>query len=100
MCELNKLRPITWCGYGDDACMHTFYGDRASIKALGEMIFELEALREEAKLSSLSRLGSATRPSSSPMGKRVRRMLKARAIGAATGLFVLIATALWVLIHG
>jgi hypothetical protein len=29
--------------------MHTFYGDAASIKALGEMIFELEGLRQDAK---------------------------------------------------
>jgi hypothetical protein len=33
------------------------------------------------------------------MGKRVRRMFKAQAIGAAIGLVVLIGAALWELIH-
>uniref|UniRef100_UPI001300BF1F hypothetical protein n=1 Tax=Pseudomonas putida TaxID=303 RepID=UPI001300BF1F len=41
--------PATWCGYGDESRMYTFYGDAASIKALGEMIFELEELRQDAK---------------------------------------------------
>jgi hypothetical protein len=34
------------------------------------------------------------------MGKRVRRMLLAQAIGGATGLVFLIAAGVWVLIHG
>ncbi|MBC2693223.1 MULTISPECIES: hypothetical protein [Pseudomonas] len=44
-----KAKTATWCGYGDESLMHTFYGDAASIKALGEMIFELEGLRQDAK---------------------------------------------------
>ncbi|WP_223508735.1 MULTISPECIES: hypothetical protein [unclassified Pseudomonas] len=47
--EALKTRTATWCGYGDESRMHTFYGDAASIKALGEMIFELEELRQDAK---------------------------------------------------
>ncbi|TCV51439.1 hypothetical protein [Pseudomonas sp. 460] len=44
-----KAKTATWCGYGDESLMHTFYGDAASIRALGEIIFELEGLRQDAK---------------------------------------------------
>lgn len=44
-----KAKTATWCGYGDENCMHTFYGDAASIKALGNIIFELEGLRQDAQ---------------------------------------------------
>lgn len=44
-----KAKTETYCTYGAEGSEHTFYGDQAAIKALGEMIFELEALREGEK---------------------------------------------------
>ncbi|TPG89832.1 hypothetical protein EAH72_31125 [Pseudomonas caspiana] len=44
-----KAKTETWCGYGDDDSMNTFYGDKASIRVLGDIIFELEGLRQDAK---------------------------------------------------
>ena len=39
-------------------------------------------------------------PSNTPMGHRVRRMLLAQAIGAGTGLLIMLAVGLWVIING
>lgn len=51
-----KTKTQTWCGYGNDDAMHTFYGDASSIRALGDIIFELEGLRQDANRPWWSRL--------------------------------------------
>ncbi|AVX93264.1 hypothetical protein [Pseudomonas psychrophila] len=44
-----KARTAKWCEYGDEHQTHTFFGDAEAIWVLGELIFELEELRQDAK---------------------------------------------------
>jgi hypothetical protein len=46
--ETLKAKTVTWCGYGDEHQMHYYHGDREAIRELGNLISELEGLRQYA----------------------------------------------------
>ncbi|MBX8557054.1 hypothetical protein K5D56_21555 [Pseudomonas cichorii] len=57
--ETLKAKTVTWCGYGDEHQMHYYHGDVEAIRALGNLISELEELRQDANRPWWSRMFSS-----------------------------------------